>query len=205
MKLSTAQVDALKELINIGVGRAAGVLNEMVQAHISLQVPFVQILSSNEFRDNVSTLGEGQLAAVRLGFSGSFCGTAELVFPPESASNLVSVVTGEEPGTPELDAVRSGTLSEVGNILLNGVMGSIGNVLQRRVHYSLPNYIEDTLDNLVSPEGLESDSTILMARTRFTIEQLQVEGDIILLFEVGSFDELLAALSHISPDTGATE
>ena len=32
----------------------------------------------------------------------------------------------------DLDSLRSGTLSEVGNIVINGVMGSIGNILHVR-------------------------------------------------------------------------
>ncbi len=45
MELTAAQLDALKELINIGIGRAAGMLNDMVNSHVSLQVPQVRILS----------------------------------------------------------------------------------------------------------------------------------------------------------------
>lgn len=202
MKLTAEQVDALRELINIGVGKAAGVLNQMIQSHIRLQVPFVQVLSPAEYEEAFHELGKDRVSAVKLGFSGSFSGTAELVFPTESASNLVAVLTGEEPGTPDLDSVRSGTLSEVGNILLNGVMGSIGNVLRRQITYSLPHYIEDNIENLICPTGSENPSTVLMARTRFMVEQLQIEGDVILLFEVGSFDALLASLDSVSSAVG---
>jgi len=38
---------------------------------------------------------------------------------------------------------------------------------------------------------------VLLVRTRFTIQQLQIEGDIILLFEVGSFDSLIANIDKI--------
>jgi chemotaxis protein CheY-P-specific phosphatase CheC len=51
MKTSPEQLDALRELINIGIGRAAGVLNEMLSAHIQLYVPDVEILSAEESRE----------------------------------------------------------------------------------------------------------------------------------------------------------
>ena len=35
------------------------------------------------------------------------------------------------------------------------------------------------------------DETVLLARTHFTIEDLQVDGNIVLFFEIGSFDRLL--------------
>ncbi len=195
MKVTTEQIDALKELINIGVGRAAGVLSEMVHCHIRLQVPFIKILLPAELKNEMEELGKYRVAAVRLGFKGPFSGSAALVFPPDSASKLVAVLTGEESGSSDLDSVRVGTLSEVGNIVINGVMGSISNVLKQSINYSLPSYMEDSIDNLLMLDKPEPDVTVILARTRFTIEQLYIEGDIILIFEVGSFDSLLAAIS----------
>jgi chemotaxis protein CheC len=196
MKLNAAQIDAIQELVNIGVGRAASVLNEMLDAYIRLQVPYLKIGSPLDLQLELeSSLGAEQVAAVRQDFSGPFSGIAELVFPTDSASILAAMLTGEEPGTPDLDAVRIGTLSEVGNILINSVIGSIGNVLQQRLDYALPNYIEDTVENLLNLNDNKNDSTILLAQTQFTVEQLQIRGDIVLIFEVGSFDVLLNAIA----------
>lgn len=197
MKIAPDQIDVLKELINIGIGRAASVLNEMVRFHVKLQVPFVKILSPQELQKEMEMLGRYRIAAVRLNFKGPFSGTAALVFPPDSASKLVSVLTGEELGTPDLDSVRAGTLTEVGNIVINGVMGSIGNLLKQYINYSIPAYVEDTIENLLITNGGGEDATVLLVRTRFTIQQLQIEGDVILLFEVGSFDAVLSAVNAI--------
>jgi chemotaxis protein CheC len=198
--LTAAQMDALKELFNIGIGRAAGILNEMTNLHIHLEVPFIKVLSHDEVKKEVEELGSFRVSAVRLGFKGPFSGTAALVFPPDSASKLVAVLTREEPGTPDLDSVRAGTLNEVGNIVLNGILGSIGNILDQYISYSIPTYIEDTIDNLLALNGATINTIVILARTRFSIEQLQVEGNIILLFEVGSFDALIAAVDKIRQD-----
>ena len=197
MNLTPHQADILRELMNIGVGRAAGMLNEMTVAYVRLQVPSVRIFSALEFKKEMEREGVDRLAAVRLGFKGPFFGTADLVFLPESASKLVAVLTGEEPGTPEFDSVRAGTLNELGNIVISGVMGSMGNLLDKRIEYSLPQYIEDTIENLLKLSNANSDGPILLVRTHFVIEQLQIEGDIMLIFEVGSFDALLAAIDAI--------
>lgn len=197
MNLTPDQADILRELMNIGVGRAAGMLNEMTDAYVRLQVPSVRIFSALEFKKEMEREGVDRLAAVRLGFKGPFFGTADLVFLPESASKLVAVLTGEEPGTREFDSVRAGTLNELGNIVISGVMGSMGNLLEKRIEYSLPQYIEDTIENLLKLSNANSDGPILLVRTHFVIEQLQIEGDIMLIFEVGSFDALLAAIDAI--------
>lgn len=196
MQLTDDQIDALQELVNIGVGRAASVLNEMVEARISLQIPFIKVLSPENLKPELEArFNEDYFAAVQLSFTGAFCGTAELVFPTDSASTLVAVLTGEEPGTADLDAVRIGTLSEVGNIVINGVMGSIGNVLKQRLDYAIPVYLEDSIENLLTSDTT-SEVAILLAQARFTVEQLQIIGDIILIFEVSSFDALLEAINQ---------
>ncbi|MEH2069744.1 MAG: chemotaxis protein CheX [Nostoc sp.] len=196
MNVTTEQLDALQELINIGVGRAASLLNEMIDSHIGLKIPFVKVLTATEAYQELATrFHDDSLASVRLGFTGSFSGGAGLIFPTESASTLVAVLTGEEPGSPDLDAVKIGTLSEIGNIVINGVMGSLSNVLKQHLNYTIPVYLEDTIENLLL-STYESDSKILLAQARFIIEQLEIIGDIILIFHVGTFDALIDAINQ---------
>jgi chemotaxis protein CheC len=200
MNPTSEQIDVLKELINIGVGRAAGMLNDMLQSRVLLQVPYVKIFTPATLQAEIEELGSEKLSTVRLTFKGPFSGIASLVFPPDSAGKLVDVLTGEEAGETDLDSIRIGTLTEVGNIILNGVMGSIGNVLEKHINYSVPTYLENNIEQLLLAENVDVDTTILLAHTRFSIEQLQIEGDIILLFEVGSFDALLEAIDAINID-----
>lgn len=194
MNPTSKQIDALKELINIGVGHGASTLNSMLRSHILLQVPFIKIISLEELRKEMETLGGDQLAAVGLKFKGCFSGTAELVFPSTSASKLITVLTDEDPGTIDLDSVRAGTLCEVGNIVLNGVMGSISNILQLQLSYTVPSYMEQGMESLSALADNGDNRAILLARTRFAAEELAIEGDIVLLFEVGGFGTFLDAI-----------
>ena len=197
-KLTEEQSDALKELINIGVGNAAGMLSEMIEYRIQLQIPQVEVVSPLDLQNELKQrLGRDPLSSVKLGFSGSFAGGAQLVFPTESAATLVAVLTGEEVGNPELDALKVSTLSEVGNIVINGVMGSIGNVLNRPLDYAVPSYAEEEVEHLLPSSKSEEEGAVLLAPARFTIEELHVQGDVIIFFEVGSFEVLLEAIAAI--------
>ena len=93
------------------------------------------------------------------------------------------------------DSLRVATLQEIGNIVLNGVMGSIGNVLNRHITYIPPDYFEGGLSSLVDLES--APLVILYVRTRFEIESLEVGGDIIVVFQLESFDVLLGALRDL--------
>lgn len=195
MNLTLSHIDALQKLVNIGVGRAAGVLNDMLDSPIRLHIPEVRLLSPEELKQELkSQFDNSLLATVKLSFSGIFSGTAELVFPSESAAHLVSVITEEAPGTPDLDVVKIGALLEVGNIVINGIMGSLSNALIEHLDYSLPAYTESTVNNFPIFADIDENRKILLAHTCFMIEQLHISGDIILMFTVGSLNALLKAI-----------
>lgn len=199
MELTADEIDALKELINIGVGHAAGMLNEMLQFPIELQIPEVELLSPAELQEALKKrFGIEQLSVVQLGFNGSFSGSAQLLFPTESAVNLVSVLTGEDKASPDLDSLKISTLSEVGNMLINGVMGSIGNVLDQPLDYEVPYYTEEEIEQLLLKEESLDYGSVLLAPAHFYVEELQVQGDILLFFDVGSFKVLLDAIAAVS-------
>nr|WP_242040198.1 MULTISPECIES: chemotaxis protein CheC [unclassified Desertifilum] len=194
--MTLEQIDILQELVNIGVGQAASILNEMLGSPICLNIPDLQSLSLTQLQTELESRFESDLiSTVQLGFEGFFSGSAELIFPTESASTLVSLLTGEKPGTPDLEAVKIGTLLEVGNIVLNGVVGTVSNLFSRRLDYSLPTYAEDRVSQLLKARNLKQDVNIILAHTHFIIEKLQINGEVLLIFKVGSFDALLDALA----------
>lgn len=195
VSLTDEQLDILTELINVGIGQAAKMLNEMIEFRIRLQVPLLEILSGIELQEVLSQrLGLDPLSSVQLDFSGSFAGTAQLVFPTESAASLVSVLTGEEVESPDLDTLKIGTLTEVGNIVINGVMGSMSNMLDQPMDYAVPTYTEEDIEHLVPMR--EPNNSVLLAQARFDVEELQLKGDIILFFKVGSFQDLLTVIEN---------
>jgi chemotaxis protein CheC len=86
--------------------------------------------------------------------------------------------------------------------VINGVMGSISNVLQRHLSYSLPIYLEDTVNNLLTAHAFEvASAAVLVSQARFTVEQLLIAGDIILIFKLGELDTLLTALNVYSEES----
>jgi chemotaxis protein CheC len=197
--LTDAQLDVLQELLNIGVGRSAAMLNRMLNLHVSLQIPLIKVLPRIEILQELEKrLGFDQVSAVRLGFNGSFNGVAHLVFPPLSAAKLVAALLSEDTEEPDdLDALKTGALSEVGNVVLNGVMGEISNILHQQLRYSIPAYTEVPVSYLCVSEEVDQQSPVILAQAQFLIEQLLIVGDIILIFNINSFNILLLAIEDI--------
>lgn len=192
--LTDEQRDVLTELVNIGVGHAASTLNSLTGHHISLVVPEITIVSADSYHDKVNESLNHRLSSISMGFAGSFDGNASLMFPIESASILTACLTDERVDSQGFDELRTGTLSEVGNILLNSIMGSISNMLDASLNYSVPEYFDSTLEEVFTSNHWVGDAVIL-ARTFFSIDEMKVEGHIFLFFKISSFKDLLAAIN----------
>ncbi|HWI40828.1 MAG TPA: chemotaxis protein CheX, partial [Verrucomicrobiae bacterium] len=158
--------------------------------------PDLSLLPSEEIGSDPE-LVEESFSCVQLGFRGSFSGIAALVFPPASAIKLVAALTGEDAGTPGLNGVMAGTLNEVGNIVINSVIGTIGNILEKPFDFSIPDYLEGDLENLLKLDRAAPPPMILLIRTRFRVEDRRIEGNIFLVFESESFDALVSAITRL--------
>ncbi len=196
MYITPDQLDALQELLNIGVGRAAGSLNQMLEKPIRLHIPAIQLGKMEELSQEVQGTKDTTLSSVQLPFKGTFSGSSCLLFPTESATALVVALTGEENDPDTMDSLRESTLTEIGNIVLNGVMGSLANVLNHRITYSVPYYQETSIQGLVKPNSTEDCEMILWAQTQFTIEEYNLTGDIMLMFGVPDLGLLVSAVNE---------
>jgi chemotaxis protein CheC len=129
--LDDLERDALTEIVNIGVSRAAASLRKMVGAQVMLSVPAVEVVSR---RGATTLLGEREsdtLVAVRQAFEGAFAGHALLIFPQATSLELVRAVSGGDLSPEELAELETEALAETGNVILNGCLASIANMLKR--------------------------------------------------------------------------
>ncbi len=198
VQITELQIDVFKELVNIGVGHAAGILNGMIHSHIRLQAPETRILDGTGLAEYLAGAGRDRVSAVVLDFQSDFSGTAALIFPPESATSLVSMLIGEEDFPLDQDSLRIGTLQEVGNIVLNGVLGTFGNILREHIDYSPPGYFEDAVSNLGLAGHDGQPVVVLMARTPFWFEDKHIQGEVLLVFLMSTFHVVLEAVDRIA-------
>lgn len=194
-RLSAEQKADLAEIVNVAVRRAATALGDLTGLSVELTVPEVDVVTVPALTRTFGPLVDVTLSSVQMGFRGGLDGCAFLVFPPSSAAQLASLVAGE-PAARISEGMHSGTLTEIGNILINAVVGAIANLLDLRLRYSLPVYAEGRVMDLLAAHRGGSAPVVLVAKARFEIRESQVEGSLLLLFEMTSFTGLLRALAR---------
>jgi chemotaxis protein CheC len=84
----------------------------------------------------------------------------------------------------------------VGNVVLNCVMGTLGNLLYTHFDYSLPSYLEGSLFNLMGSRAPDEHGVLIVVQTVFTVDELQAEGSVFLVFDRESFEAIMAGLAR---------
>lgn len=188
------RLDALTELVNIGVGRAAASLSELVGKRIELSIPQVRVCLGPEGQTLVQSLCRQPDTVITQTFRGTLNGTSSLCFSKASSVSLAELLSGTTHGAAELDAELSGILLEVGNIMINGVMGALSNAFSAVLHYSVPEL--QTTNCLGRGSQFDSlmDKDILVGDVRFQVLQHGIEGMIIVVFAIGTMDSMLDSL-----------
>lgn len=192
---SEIQIDFIREMINLGVGAGANVLNKIVRKHISFKIPSMEIVSKEEIANLDEYFPQDKYAAVKMDFEGDFIGSCSMVFPSDSARKLVSIFA-DEAVDEDFSEITVAALTEIGNIAINGVMGTICNYLRLKVRYNIPDFFDSDFKDFVKKEAESKKSVFLLAKTHFTVETTEIEGELLLIFEVDSFDKLVKIIEE---------
>lgn len=195
-ELSEIEQDALAEIANMGVSRAAASLRRMVGEQVLLSVPAVNIVSRRVASRMVEKGHSPKLVAVQQSFEGPFSGRALLIFPEAQSLELVRSIVGEEHSLEDVIDLEQEALAETGNIILNACLATIANVLRRTMRMSLPSIVRGDGDTLFDVREESSDGLVLFLYIDFTIKNRDVRGFIALLMGLPS----IAALKDIVRD-----
>ena len=192
--LSELEQDALAELSNIAMARAASSLRKMVEHEVMLSVPSVEILTRQDALKAISKTDAAKVVAVRQDFSGILTGRALLIFPEASSLELVRVVVGKELSLGDIVDLEDEALAETGNIILNSWISTIANMLKQGLNMSLPVVMRGSHEHLFEAPSVQ-DNLVLFLQIKFEISKIAIEGYVALLMDIPTLDEFRSLIA----------
>ena len=192
MPLTDLERDALAELSNIAMARAASSLRQMIKNEVLLAVPSVDILTSAAATTLVAKPDNPKLVAVRQDFAGAFSGRALLIFPETNSLQLVREVVGRELALEDIVDLEDEALAETGNIILNSWVATIANLLKSALKMSLPIVIRGDSQHMFENS---TSSFVLFLHIKFEIHQKEISGYVALLMDIPSLEELRSLIA----------
>jgi chemotaxis protein CheC len=189
--LDELERDALTELVNIGVSRAAASLRTMVGQQVLLSVPSLEVVGRATAAVLVRERETGGLVAVRQDFDGAFSGQALLIFPEANSLELVRAVTGGIMSAHEAGEMEEEALAETANVVLNSCLATMANMLERPLNMSLPQVVRGEGGRLFELVPDESpDAVVLFLYINFAIADRDIRGYIAMLMDLPSLEAL---------------
>jgi chemotaxis protein CheC len=187
--LTDIERDALGEVSNIAMARAANSLRQLVEHEVLLSVPAIEILSQEAATQIVAKPDNPNLVAVRQDFRGAFSGRALLIFPEANSLELVRAVVGRQLSLEDIVDLEDEALAETGNIILNSWVATIANLLKRGLKMSLPVVVRGDSRRMFESVEIQKN-LILFLHIKFEISKREIRGYLALLMDIPSIDEL---------------
>ena len=190
--------DALTELFNIGLHRAAASLSELTSQRILVDMPRLWVCPIEETHARLVELLDGDLATVHQIFRGNVTGDAVLVLEYESATRLAALMTdGGVALGGRLDQSAREVLAEVGNVILSSCMSAFGDMLHVAVSFSVPRIHVESLEGLLRSLQVDNEDLhyALLVATRFRLTEGEVGGYLLIAIGMTSLALITRALA----------
>jgi chemotaxis protein CheC len=159
-RFTDIQLDALREVANIGSGNAATALAGMLGRSVDLSVPNAAALPLAEAVEAAGPV-DAEVSAVVLPVFGDMDALVLLLFGPEEAETLCGLLGVE--GDPEM---ALSALGEIGNILGSSYVGALEAMSGIAMEPRPPQTIQDMLGAIVASalatSAVETDIALLL-------------------------------------------
>jgi chemotaxis protein CheC len=195
--LNPNQLDALREVANIGAGHAATALSQMIGQTIMISVPTINIARLEEVPPQVAEPDE-PVAAVLMHMLGDLTGRTLLVFPRRTALGLASMLLRRPPAS-EFGEMEQSAIKEAGNILSSAYMNALSDFMGMMLLPSPPSLAIDLSTAVLTTAYLQFGSDrdyVFCVESEFLMSDLdeRLRGFFLLLPDPASLQAILKAV-----------
>ena len=196
--LTAFQLDALKEISNIGAGNAATSLSQMLGRQIGMTVPQAKIAPFSEIIDIIGG-AETEVAGGYLRVDGDKMPMGILfIVPKDQVFYFLDLLFGHPEGTScSWDEMLCSAFKEIVNILAGSYLNALAMITNRTFTPSVPAMAIDMvgaiLGEVLQTVGEVSDYALVVENV-FIEKERQIKGHFFLLPEPDTLKELLNSL-----------
>ncbi len=197
--LNPNQLDALREVANIGAGHAATALSQMTGCTIMISVPTINIARLEDVPPQVSG-PEEPVAAVLMHMLGDLTGRTLLVFPKPTAIRLSELMLRRPQGSSrDLGELEQSAIKEAGNILSGAYMNALSDFMGLMLLPSPPSLAVDMSDAVLTTAYLQFGSDrdyVFCVESEFYLQDIgeRLRGFFLLLPDYPSLQAILKAV-----------
>ena len=197
--LKESQLDAMREVANIGAGHAATALSQMTGGTIMISVPQINIARLEDVPPQVSG-PEEPVAAVLMNMLGDLTGRTLLVFPKPTAMRLSELMLRRPEGSSkDLGVLEQSAIKEAGNILAGAYMNALSEFMGLMLLPSPPSLAVDMSSAVLTTAHLQfaaEHEYVFCVESEFVMDEsaARMRGVFLLLPDPASLHAILRAI-----------
>jgi len=196
--LKAIQLDALREVANIGAGHAATALSQMVGETIMISVPTINIARLEDVPPQVGEPDQ-PVAAVLMHMLGDLTGRTLLVFPRRTAVRLAELLLHRPSPADTFSEMQQSAIKEAGNILSSAYMNALSDFMGMMLLPSPPSLAIDMSTAVLTTAYLQFGSDkdyVFCVESEFRLIDIgeKLSGYFLLLPDAASLQAILKAV-----------
>lgn len=198
-QLKDLQLDALREVANIGAGHAATALSQMIGGRIMISVPRITVTRLEDVPRQIDE-PEEPIAAVLMHMLGDLTGRTLLMFPKPTAKRLAELMLRRPVSQHEdLNELEQSAVKECGNILSAAYMNALSEFMGMMLLPSPPSLAVDMSSAVITTAYLQfttEPSFVVCVESEFLMEEQaeRLRGFFLLLPDPASLQAILRAI-----------
>jgi chemotaxis protein CheC len=193
LDLSEMQIEAMKEVGNIGAGHAATALSEMLNEPVQIGTPTVEILPFSGLAARVSKPGR-RVTAVHMNVLGEAPCQIVVFFDEDQARGFTSIFTGLTAEDSDIfETLVESTVKEVGNIIGGAYLTALTSLTGITLIASVPSLSTGTVEKtFLALMDVPGDQDVFYVQTGFEKDKPVIAGEFILIPDPSSIGPLLS-------------
>ena len=198
-QLTDLQLDALREVANIGAGHAATALSQMIGGRIMISVPRVSVTPLEEVPRQLAD-PEEPIAAVLMHMLGDLTGRTLLIFPRMTAKRLAELMLRRPINVEaDLNELEQSAVKECGNILSAAYMNALSEFMGMMLLPSPPSLAVDMSSAVITTAYLQfttEPNYVVCVESEFLMDESaeRLRGLFLLLPDPASLQAILRAV-----------
>lgn len=194
LSMSELERDIIREILNIGLARAADSFAVIAQERVMLEVPNLDLLPSTSIIERVREY-QASYVAIQSDIRGDFNGSTFMFFSGQHIQRLSRVcLRMKVDDSLKLNELQESLLLEISNIITGALVTQLANILKASIYGAPPQAPTGDLGtalHALMPDQEALQPLIFSVITQFSDKENSVELPLMLFFDRATFVKIL--------------
>ena len=196
-QITELERDIIKEILNIGLARAADSFAAIAKDRVLLKVPDITLIEVKELLNLVAKYEDTHII-IQSDVKGEFNGATLMLFSDDHVVRLSEICLSMlEVQKGELSVMQESLLLEISNIITGALVTQLANILKANIYGSPPkapkSHIADSLKGILVQHPL-FQPLVFTVVTQFTHNSKSVELPLLLFFDTNTLLKMLETI-----------